>query len=197
MPFPVDEEKPGIYPGRFQIPKSEDGSPQLLVIGNSIHHVQIEGGSGSVTIPTDAITMAKSIVNDYCDGMLGYSEPKKCVPGFFYLEGEVSVKDLESKHATVLNDAKAKQKNWFIALIKLADDEWEKTRQHKFISDVQRFAATSLGFDRPWIVKDEQEVVSKDCIACKSKINPEAIVCPICKTIVDAKKYKELQLAGV
>src|SRR5438132_14196669 len=87
------------------------------------------------------------------------------------------------------------QKNWFIKLIKLADDDWEKTRQHKFISDMQRYAAKAVGLERPWIIKpmmlEDNKVIK--CLACQSPISPLAIVCPNCKFILDKEKFESLQ----
>jgi len=79
----------------------------------------------------------------------------------------------------------------------MADDDWEKSRQHKFISDIQRYAAKSLKLVRPWIISTITDQGLIKCVACQSNIDSKAIICPNCRCIIDMDKYKTLQFAEV
>lgn len=199
VPFPISEMKPGIYPGNFDIPASKNFEPEVLVIGDSKYHVSIDENR-SITVKCVAADVAKSIVEDYIVSNLGFSLENGCWPGLTYELGTFTKSEVKSKFAQKLEALKKNQLNWFKKLVEMADDDWEKTHQHKCISDMQRHAARALNLDRPWIINVTADSLTKEvltkCGACRSIISSEAIVCPNCKCILDAVKYKALTFAA-
>jgi hypothetical protein len=195
VPFPIREEKPGIYPGSFIIPASENDEVVLLVVGESIYHVEIDERR-SITVKCSPNDIARAIVDDYAKSNLAYSVIKKAGPGIFWLPGRYTVEQIENNHSDLLEAARMTQKNWFMELIQMADDDWEKTRQHKTISDTQRHAAKSLGMERPWLIKLQAPTMSTvNCVACQTVISPEAVICPSCNCIIDKEKWEGLNFS--
>lgn len=202
VPFVIEEDKPGIYPGHFVIPASVDESPQFLHVGESIYHVEVDEDR-TVTVKCPPTEMARSLVEDYVKATLAYDERLEAQPGIFWMFGKISKMDLMNNNDLLerLETAKRQQYNWFKRLIEMADDDWEKTRQHRSISDTQRYAAKALKQDRPWIVSLDsiaKQVVdnSASCPVCKSRISTEAIVCPQCKAILKLEEHKKFQFAS-
>jgi len=195
VPFPIVETKPGIYPGTFVIPAAENNVPEVLVVGESVYFVEVDD-KRSIKVKCSPNDIARAIVDDYTKSNLEYSPSRDSGPGIFWLPGRVTTKQAQKDFKHELERAIMQQNNWFLALIKLADDDWEKTRQHKTISDTQRHAARTLQLDRPWLIKTEVPVASTvNCAACQSAISPEAIICPNCKCIRDMNKWKQLSFA--
>lgn len=199
VPFPITEHKPGIYPGKFHIGASKDNVPEVLVIGDSKYHVEIDENR-SITVTCQSEQLAESIVEDYIISNLAFSRELNSAPGIFWVPGVHTVLDISIKFSEKLKEVRERQVIWFKRLVSIADDDWEKTRQHKTISDMQRFAAKSLGLDKPWIVNAASEVAvmgQAKCFACKSIISSEAIICPSCKFIIKPEEYKNLKFAEV
>jgi len=194
VPFPIQEFKPGIYPGFFEIGACNNDIPQLLTIGDSIYHVEIdENRTISVKCPSEDI--AKSIIEDHVTSNLAYSVEEDAAPGFFWKPGEHDLGSIISKFGKDLEYHRGRQLRWFKKLVEMADDDWEKTRQHKFISDIQRYAAKSLKLIRPWIISTITDQGLIKCPACVGSISSQAIVCQFCKCIINMDKYKTLQFA--
>src|SRR5437762_9776268 len=156
VPFAISEFKPGIYPGTFDIPASKNEIPEVLVIGDSVYHVEIDENR-TITVKCQAADVAKAICEDYIVSNLAYSEEANAAPGLFWASGIYDTAKIYSELKNHLEEAKERQKQWFIRLVRLADDDWEKTRQHKLISDMQRFAAKSLQLERPWIINPKED----------------------------------------
>lgn len=195
-PFPIAEFKPGIYPGFFEIPGSKNEVPEVLVIGDSIYHVEINENN-TITVRCSADTLAQSIVSDYVISNIAYSEENEACPGVSWVEGEHTSTSILTKYSDLISQLRVRQRNWFVELVKMADDDWEKTRQHKFISDTQRYAAKSMKLQRPWIITAENSAGFMKCLACQTLISTEAIICPSCRFIVDNEKYSKLKFAEV
>lgn len=195
IPFPLVEVKPGIYPGKFEIPAAGPDSFQLLVIGNSKYHVEVDEGR-TITVTAESEDIAKSIIEDYVIAQIGFSREEDTAPGIFWVPGEHDQTSILIKYSIQLQGAKDRQDRWFKKLVQVADDDWERSRQHRAISDVQRYAAKSLGLDKPWIIAPIPMTISTlKCVACQSLVTPETIVCPSCKCILNPEKYKNLQFA--
>jgi hypothetical protein len=196
VPFPITEEKPGVYPGYFHIPPCRDVDiPNLLVIGDSKYHVEIDADR-TVTVPCPAPDMARSIVNDYLISNLEYSVEHESMPAIFWVEGERTWEQIQKNNAEQIVQVRQYQLNWFRRLVTLADDDWERTRQHRAITDTQRHAARALGLSRPWIIPTTAERETKKfCIACRSEVHPEAVVCQNCRAILNIVEYSKLQFS--
>lgn len=179
-PFPIDEFKPGIIPSFFHIPPAKEGDIEILNIGINVTsrmRVPVMGNVIDMSVP--AMTLAKAIVEDRLTGQLYHREDAK--PGLFYVEGTYSKEEAKAKFVGEIKDADALQKNWFIHLVRLADDDWAKSHQHRYISDTQRYAAKALGLTKDWNLT-VNEVLDKRCVACYSQMHAMATICPICKT---------------
>lgn len=195
VPFPIVEFKPGIYPGFFEIPPCKSEIPEILVISDSVYHVEIDENR-TITVKCPSEDIAKSIVDDYIVSNLAYSVDEDAAPGFMYKSGEFDLPTVMIKFSGEINELKKRQLRWFGKLVEMADDDWERSRQHKFISDMQRHAAKALKLDRPWLIVPQPNTLTiLKCPACQSIIPPEAIVCANCRCILNMEKYKTLQFA--
>lgn len=194
VPFPIAEFKPGIYPGFFEIEPSTDNVPQLLVVEDSKYHVEIDENR-TITVKCPAEDIARSIVEDYVSANLAFDIEEDASPAIFWKPGKFDLEGVKSNFSKDIEYQLGRQIRWFNKLVRMADDDWEKTRQHKAISDIQRYAAKALKLARPWvIVSAVQEGIIK-CIACQQTVDAKAIVCPFCKCILNMDKYKTLQFA--
>jgi hypothetical protein len=179
-PFPIDEFKPGIIPSNFHIDPAKEGDIEILNIGTNVTsrmRVPVMGNVIDMTVP--AMTLARAIVEDRNTGQLYYSPEAK--PGLFFVEGTYSKEEVKKHFQKEIDEANMYQKNWFLQLVKLADDDWQKSHQHRYISDTQRYAARALGLTKDWNLTIT-EVADKRCVACFSQMHQQASICPICKT---------------
>jgi len=191
VPFEIFEEKPGIYPGTFRVPASDGKTPQLLVVGESVTYVYVPGSEPprSLEVKTPSYEIARSIVQDYHDAQLGVNLERG--PALFWTFGVLTPREVPLKLATETKVALQRQQGWLQQLVMLADDDWEKIRQHLAITDMQRFAARALGLERPWLIPPRPAEV-KACPACGTSVIPDAVICATCKCVVDSEKYKAL-----
>ena len=196
VPFELDEEKPGIYPGRFIVPASKNEEPVVCVVGKSIYHVQIDEDR-IITIECPPHEIARAIVEDYITANLGFDAEGNASPGIFWEMGRYDSEDVRSKLSRQLLLAKQRQARWFKRLVELADDDWERTHQHRAIADVQRYACKALKLDRPWVVVTESNSGSITCAACTSIISGSAVICPHCRMIIDEERYEKMKFAEV
>lgn len=195
VPFKIQEFKPGIYPGFFELAPCKNNVPEILNIQDSVYHVEIDENR-TITVKCQAEDIAKSLVSDYVVSNLQYSIEANAAPGFMWKPGKLSVNDVLMKFGDDLAALRVTQMNWFSRLVQLADDDWEKSRQHKFISDMQRFAAKALGLDKPWIITPQTiELRTEKCPACQTLVMPEAIVCSQCRCVLNFEKYEKLKFA--
>lgn len=179
MPFPLDEQKVGVYPGTFHIDAALDGEPKLLVVDDAIHFIYLGEDRGDLKVRIPAHELAASIVYDYVSSLSCYTS--ESFPALFWVPG--THKDASKIPQDRMDTAKLLQKNWFLALVKLADDDWSKYHRHTVISDHQRHATKFLGLEREWLIQPSIEVPKPVlCGACKSPIHPEASICPFCRT---------------
>lgn len=180
-PFELREEKPGLIPGVFIIPPAKEGDFNILVISDSKHTIRIPVQGNKITLTEDAHILAESIVQDRMTGQLLYRSD--CHPGLFWVPGELTKEQIVKQFPDKLQEAHLKQRNWYRALCKLADDDWNNYHQHKFISDIQRHAAKVMGLERDWLLVDMTDGPSK-CPACFTNVDPRATICYNCKTVI-------------
>lgn len=199
VPFKIHEEKPGLYPGVFDIPEAKNNVPQILHIGECIHFVELDPERPALRIPNPSYKVAESIVNDYLQATLGV-KPEEfaiCGPGIFWRPGMYDLKKVIADCADELEFQKERQQRWFLSLVQMADDDWERTRQHKFITSTQRTAAKILGLERPWLITVPDSKTVQKCFACFSIVSAEAIICMNCKTILDIEQWKARKVQTV
>jgi hypothetical protein len=195
-PVEIDEKKPTIFPGRFIIPAGTYDKPSLLLVGPSSWWRELSAEEPLLEIPQSSILIAASIVTDYANG-LQECNMNDIMPGIFFVPGEINVKELQAvpKYKNLLDKAKANQDRWWNALVKNADVLWARTNGNPLaISDDARIAARNLKLDKPW-EKDFIAQALVPCKACGTRNNASIVVCPNCKVVLDAVKFKELGLS--
>jgi len=193
VPFPINmEEKPGIFPGRFSIPASVNGVPEVLIVGKSTAQVILPGDRPPLVVEIPPHAIAKSIVEDYIMSQLAASPDAG--PGITWFPGELTPRDVITKHAGVLAQLQEKQRKWFVRLVEIADTDWARYKSHRVIADFQRFACQELGLTREWLVIAEPAAPIK-CPACKTTLPADTVVCSACRCIIDAEKYKTMKFA--
>lgn len=194
-PREVRDTKPGIIPYEYIVPPSNGIIPTLLVIedGKSPLYRGSEMPTFQMTVPAESI--AKSLVNDFCKAQLAY-EPDAHPAVFWVPEELTSGKEAMDKYPVKIAEAKKAQMNWFEKLFRLAEDEWNRNHQHKTITEIQRFAAGSLGKTNvEWYTSPDPVPMIK-CPACATLVEANAIVCRNCKMILQPDKAKTLAFAG-
>jgi hypothetical protein len=197
-PYPFEHLIPGVNPSRYTVGKSVNEEPVFLMIRTARQSLFVgmaaapeSDGYFFIDLPShkiaeDTVTAHKQASISIA---LGHAEP-----GIFWLEGEVGKTVLLAKYKTELEDAKTKQRRWYIRLVEEADNEWASTKSTWSITEIQRYAARQLGLKKEW---DIDRVVAdiRNCPACNTIISPLSVVCPQCRYIVDEVKYKTMKFA--
>ena len=189
LPYAIQEIKPGLVPDIYRIEPSDGKIPSVLHVSNARSFVYIGDGK---TFPAShpAEQIAEAIVNDYWSAQLQSSLGAR--PALFWLPGKLSPSEIVAKYGRDIDEAKKRQNLWFMNLVKLADDDWAKTHQHRAISDIQRYAAKSLGMiNKPWYHAPEPEEFAR-CPACMTLVPADAALCQNCKYVINRVKAKEL-----
>lgn len=196
LPILINETKPGLVPNNFIIQPAKKGEFTKLVIGVSYHFIlNNDPKLPPHAIPEASDVVAAAIVNDLKSSFMGtrstpQSDGSVAIPGVFWVPGEPTDEEIVKNHKSLLDSAFKNTKAWFQQLVKIADDDWNRHRQRGMITDLQRTACTYLGLEKEWDI-GTLLLQSSSCWACKSSINPEAIVCPNCKAIVNNKEYEK------
>lgn len=195
-PFEIKEFKHTLFPGTFVIPKASPDQFSMLVIEpSSWFKEQIDGPM--LEIMCSSMQVAESIIKDYCNGLVKYTNGVSS-PGLFYLLGEFNEvtaalhPEFKSKMAT----AREQQTNWFKELVKMADVDWSRTDGNPLsIANDSRIAAQLLGVDKnkSWM-QDHVTYEKINCPACGHLVNPIFPVCPNCRNVINMAKAKELNL---
>jgi hypothetical protein len=203
VPFPIREVKPGLFPSIFEIAPSEKGEPHCLIVGEHYHYVYIDKDRGNLKVMNPSYQVAKAVVTDFNIAQL--EAGPACHPGLFWSIGEWTPELIVQDQSMMekLRDIEEIQNTWFEKLVALADDDWEKTRQHFCISDTQRFAAKHLDPGntrmRPWILNkppEIKEIKTKVCGACGSDVPDMAVICRYCGFVLDQDRYAKMTFAA-
>ena len=194
MPKEIHERKPTIQPGFFDLGSGSFDHPSLLVVGPSSWWREIDENQPLLEIPTSSIQIADSIVKDYINGLLGANMDDQ-MPGLFYVPGEYTVEKLKKEHMPLLRAAEARQKRWFLELIRIADILWSRSNGNPLaISADARLACRELNIhNKPWL-GDLQAAELVRCVACGSLRNQLYPICQTCKAIADPARAKELNI---
>ena len=212
FPKEVDEVKHTIQPGRFIVPPGRFENPSLLVVGPSSWWREIDEDQPLLEIPVASIQVADSIVKDYCNGYLA-SNMDSAMPGLFYIPGELTLAQvqramkmetrepgtIENAIFNKMKEAERKQRNWYEALLKLADALWARSNGNPLaIADDMRMAAKELGQSetRDWM-RDFKMLEMSRCPACGTLANPQFPICGNCKAVINKKLAEELGLTFV
>ncbi len=193
--YPKDigpEKKHTIQPGTFYIKSGTYEVPSITIIGPSSWWRDIDEQQPLLEITNSSIQVADSIVNDYCNGLLGFDSDKK--PGLFYLTGVITLVDLKTKHKAELDKARDGQKRWYESLIMMADSSWARSNGNPLtVSDDMRLAARELNLEKDWMQNQKAYDMIR-CVACGALRNENYPVCGSCHAVIDKKKAEELGL---
>ena len=196
VPCSIREQKP-ILPSEFFLEAGSYEKPSILLVGKGLNDIYVGEGRGQagpersvIRVPVEADVIAAAIVVDWMEAQYGVVLPD-AKPGFFWVPGHVTVASL----AKELDQAQAHQVLWFKNLVRLADDDWNKFRQHKTISDIQRYACNALKLERPWLLDNEIVQALSECPSCFEKVHPKAIVCSHCQLVLDEERHKAMTYA--
>ena len=194
LPKPISERKITIQPGTFELKPGTFESPSILVVGTSSWWREIDEHQPLLEIPVSSIQVADSVVKDYCNGLLACNMGDQA-PGLFYVPGEMTVEKLKRDYMPLLVSAQAKQRKWFMELIRIADILWSRSNGNPLsISDDARLACREMNIaSKPWL-GDIQAAELVRCIACGSLRNQNFPICQTCKAIVDPELAKKLNL---
>jgi hypothetical protein len=194
LPKRISERKATIQPGVFEILPGNFDSPSILIVGTSSWWREVDEHQPLLEIPVSSVQVADSIVKDYCNGLLACNMSDQ-MPGLFYVPGDFTVERLKKEHQPLLLSAKAKQKKWFLELIRIADILWSRSSGNPLsISDDARLACRELNIQsKPWL-GDVQQAELVRCVACGSLRNAQFPICQTCKAIADPELAKKLNL---
>lgn len=194
FPKNIVERKFTIQPGIFEIQPGSYENPAILVVGPSSWWKEIDENQPLLEIPHSSIQIADSIVKDYCNGVVA-CDMHDAMPGLFFLPGEWTVEKIKKEKKAELDAANTRQRNWFTALVRMADALWSRSNGNPLtISDEMKIAARELNLvNKEWL-KDSQTMELVRCQACGSLKNPLYPICSNCKAITDKEKAKELGL---
>lgn len=193
-PISIRETKPGVVPGEFSIAGAAIGDVEILAVPDGWYDVYIDHQRGYMRKDVPAQLLAESIINDFSRAQVAYSDTAR--PGFFIVnETATATKDyIKKKYEKEILACRRMQAEWFKILIKLADDDWNKYKQLRMISDLQRMAANTLSVKRDWNT-DVAPDTNTNCISCQSVISSLAVVCPFCKVILKPEEHKKFTFA--
>jgi hypothetical protein len=205
IPWNLSEYKPGLIPGHYFISKSDTHTPTCIYITNkTIHYVYLDDTRGSLPARDPSDEVAASIVRDYVASQLGVDE--NASPGIFWVPGYHEPAELLTNFSDKMKQVQKSQSNWFLNLCKIADDDWTRYHKHNVISDFQRVAANMIGWNpeqHEWMratineINNEPKEQMKACVACNSPVSEKAIVCSVCRCILNPEAFKKLTFAGV
>lgn len=203
LPYPLVENKPGLVPPTFRIPYTNPGDFTLVNVERCTHTVYLDENRPRLVVPDPSDVVANSIVEDHKRAMVCY-EHGIAEPGLGWVWGEYldtpdGKKGFVAVHSALLREITEKQIEWYKRLLAMADDDWSQYRRHKFITGLQRTAASVLGItDREWLLEHRIEEALMKCKLCFSQVHPEACICPVCHGILDMERYKKEYLgAGI
>lgn len=196
-PFEYVEKKPGQVPDEYIIPPAteNDTIPGILHVKNthSNLYMPLQEYTYRVPIPGDVLArdIAFALVSAKLEFEYGVSEP-----AIFAVEGHHSAYAINHDFKKEVERALVKQAEWCRRLVKMADDDWQRLRQHKMITDVQRWAAKRLQLNREW--RDIATPVTAlletvNCQFCGTLRLKNVAICPSCRQVVDASLLAQLQ----
>jgi hypothetical protein len=190
-PREIMEIKPTLQPGYFNIKPGTYDKPSILIVGPSSWWKELDPDQPMLEVPVGSVQIAESIVKDFANGLF-CCDMGANMPGLFFVPGELTLDKLKKDYKVLLDEALAKQRNWFAALVKAADMLWARSNGNPLsISDDMRLAALELQLsDKPWI-KDFKTMKLENCPACGELYDSNYPMCRHCRTIVNKKLYQE------
>lgn len=191
-PKEIDEVKHTIQPGRFIIAPGTPENPSNLVVGPSSWYRDFDMDQPYLEIPNSSLQIANSIVNDYCNGLIG-CDMNDSMPGIFFIPGVISVEKLVTEYKSTYEKAKQKQNNFWHSIINLTDILWSNTNGNPLcVSGDARLACQQLGIENKDWMQNFQNTGMIRCVACGSLRNPAFPVCSNCNRVIDKELAAKL-----
>lgn len=188
----IEEVKPTIQPGFFVIKPGRPDDIQRLVVGASSWWREIDPEQPYLEIPNSAIQVAKSIVNDYCNGIIGCNM-EDSMPGLFFIPGDITIPQLMKEYKSTYETYCQRQKNFWNSVIHLTDVLWANTNGNPLcVSGDARLACQELGIENKEWMQNFQSQGMIRCIACGTLRNPAFPVCGTCNRVVDVELATKL-----
>lgn len=195
VPYEVRIFCPGLYPGNFVIPGClNDEKPVKLPVEASEHLMAIADQKRPTRIVTPSFVVARAIVTDFLSAQL-WTTPD-IHPGIMWMQGDISLQDLKEKHQEKFKEMRETQRRWYVYICKKTDDEWNKYKNSRVVSNQARFAAKVLGLTPEWLTAEVAGFDSNKCPACGSVNLLTNAICVSCHCILDEAKYKSLKFAS-
>jgi len=192
FPLPIVEIKPTLQPSRFVVEAGSFEKPVIQIVQPASWWRELDENQPLLEIPVSSIQIAESIVNDYCNGLLACDMDTQR-PGLFSLPGSFTIEKIRRDYQHLLNRANEQQRNWYHALVRIADTLWARTNGNALaIDNTMRLAAQELQLnEKPWI-KDFTTMEMKNCPACGALRMNDFPVCANCKIVIDRTKFDAL-----
>lgn len=189
LPFQISEKKPGLIPEDYVLLPSDGKTPSVLVIPDNVECPIYRGGEmPPFRAPVRAEALAKGIVECYNQSQWGYETD--CHPALFWVPGKWTPNEVVLRFKKEIDDAKRAHNKWCVQLVRFADDDWNKNHRHKTISELQRYAARTLGLTgKEWYSEPEPETLI-ECPSCTSLIPARAKKCKVCGEFVTPEPIK-------
>lgn len=193
MATPFDRDLVTVNPRMYHIDPALEGEMKILYVDKGWCSVYFGEDFGYQVRDVSEDEICSALVRDFLAGQHHIDEG--CAPALLWVPGALAESEILARHKEKLEESKVRQNNWFMRLIKDADNEWVASKgMHKAISDLHRIAAKRLRLEhKPWMLLPIEERMF--CPACQSEVRFGAAVCANCRCIVDAKKYESLKFA--
>lgn len=199
-PFEFRETKPSQIPGEYTIPActgAKDEVPGILHVSPAHSRLYMPLIEHPFMVPISSEALAKDIVRSLISSFILFEE-NVAEPALFSIPGFHVAKEIRTKFPELVTTALSKQHIWKVRMVKEADDSWQKTRQHRAVTDLQRWAAKSLGMKKDWSdVTANAPLETTNCKFCGSSVLINIAVCPTCKNVIDAALFKQLSTPEV
>jgi hypothetical protein len=162
--------------GHFRIQPGSVQNPTYMVVGDAKDKYWTDLEKGQFIMVT---VDARNIVNDFLTA-------KELDQGFFACEGDEPTEK-------EMNTAIARQREFYVKLVRQGDSAWAKFGKHEHISDAQRRAAFSLGVQKDWNTIARANL---ECPSCGEMVPVHVAMCKHCSAIINREAYDKLDFAG-
>lgn len=206
IPWNLNEEKPGQFPPTYVIAGARKKGEIGITHVNDGYYVELIPNIDEYKqreIPILASNITRGIVEDFIRAQLATTfdtfdtelGKAQALPGIFGVENDYDVAGIRKSFPGKLLQAELNQTVWFGRLVTIADDDWARYHRHNVISDIQRVACKWLGLEREWNFNPLEKKENTLCKGCMSAVHPNAVICAVCKTVLDEARYAKLKIA--
>jgi hypothetical protein len=160
-----------------------------------VHYVYLDESRGILQVKDPSDVVAKAIVHDFVTSQLGISD--EVGPALWWVDSELNLEQVVEKEKIIMNEMRLRQRKWFVNLIKMADDDWVRYRQHNVISDFQRKIGHILDLnpeDHEWMTPLAlQQGKTFACPFCMTSIPTGSVICSSCHEIIDYRRKESIE----